>query len=259
MSMPHVTASQTALFASDLHLSLDAPETAEQALRLISTQAASADHLFLLGDLFEMWVGDDGIDSLSQQFSERLSQLSRAGTRVWLMRGNRDFLIDVPLPGKTGPRFSEQCGARLLEDPCLIDLQGTPALLTHGDALCTDDRVYQTWRATCRSPLWQQAMLARSLDERLAIGRQARQNSEAGKREMAGALADVNQDAVDAMLDAAGADLMIHGHTHRPAHHHWTHQGRARQRVVLTDWDAQANRGHLMRWASGQPHALAQD
>jgi len=258
MPMLHVTASQTALFASDLHLSQDAPETAEQAIRLLSIQAASADHLFLLGDLFEMWVGDDGIDSLAQQFSTLLRQLSTAGTQVWMMRGNRDFLIDVPLPGKPGPGFTEQCGAHLLDDPCLIDLQGTPAVLAHGDALCTDDEVYQTWRTTCRDPRWQQAMLSRSLDERKAIGRQARQNSEAGKREMAGALADVNQAAVDAMLDSAGADLLIHGHTHRPAHHHWIHQGRARQRVVLTDWDAKAHRGHLMGWASGKPAPMPQ-
>jgi UDP-2,3-diacylglucosamine hydrolase len=258
MSMPRVTATQTALFASDLHLSADALETAQQAMRLLSSQGPSADHLFLLGDLFEMWVGDDGTDTLAQQFSSLLRKLADSGTRVWMMRGNRDFLIDVPLPGRPGSCFTQQCGAELLEDPCLIDLQGTPALLTHGDALCTDDQVYQTWRSTCRDPRWQQAMLARSLNERIAIGRQARQSSEAGKREMSDALADVNQAAVDAMLDSAGADLMIHGHTHRPAHHHWTHQGRARQRLVLTDWDAQAHRGHLMGWTSGKPVPMPQ-
>jgi UDP-2,3-diacylglucosamine hydrolase len=245
------------LFASDLHLSVQTQATLEDALDQIARHSQDAAHLFLLGDLFELWVGDDGADAIAERFASMLSTVANSGTRVWMMRGNRDFLIDVPVPGFGGGAFSQRCGATLLSDPFPVSLHGEAALLAHGDALCTDDLVYQQWRQTCRNPAWQQGLLARSLAERFAIGRTARESSEAGKREMAGALMDVNQSAVDVAMDAAGASLLIHGHTHRPDVHRWQHRGTTRTRVVLTDWDASADRGHLLRWENGAPKAIA--
>ncbi len=245
------------VFASDLHLSVQAKATLEDALDQIARHSRGAAHLFLLGDLFELWVGDDGADAIAARFASMLATVASSGTHVWMMRGNRDFLLDVPVPGFEGGAFSQRCGATLLPDPFALSLHGQAALLAHGDALCTDDLVYQQWRQTCRNPAWQQGLLGRSLAERLAIGRNARESSEAGKREMAGALMDVNQAAVDAAMDAAGASLLIHGHTHRPAVHRWQHRGATRTRVVLTDWDASADRGHLLRWDNGEPTAIA--
>lgn len=245
------------LFASDLHLSVQAPATLDDALEQIARHAHEAAHLFLLGDLFEMWVGDDGADAIAATVASLLATVAKAGTRVWMMRGNRDFLLDVPVPGFDGGAFSQHCGATLLTDPFTVLLHGEAALLVHGDALCTDDLVYQQWRQTCRNPAWQQGLLARSLAERIVIGRNARESSEAGKREMAGALMDVNQAAVDAAMDAAGASLLIHGHTHRPGQHRWQHGAQARTRIVLTDWEASADRGQLLRWDKGVPRLIA--
>jgi UDP-2,3-diacylglucosamine hydrolase len=244
------------LFASDIHLDAAAPRTTERFLAALERDGPASAHLFLLGDVFEMWVGDDGADAVAARLRDTLGRLAARGTRVWLMRGNRDFLLDVPLPGSSGPPWTAGCGATLLDDPTPLDLHGVPALLTHGDALCTGDTVYQQWRRTCRDPAWQQAMLARPLAQRIAIGRAARDDSEAGKREKPGALMDVDQAAVDAAMDAAGASLLIHGHTHRPAIHRWQHVGLPRTRVVLTDWDAEADRGTLLAWRRGEPSTL---
>jgi UDP-2,3-diacylglucosamine hydrolase len=244
------------LLASDVHLAPEAPRTAERFLAALAQHGPDAAHVFLLGDLFELWVGDDGADPLAARLADALARLAGGGTRVWLMRGNRDFLLDVPLPRTGTQAFSAQCGATLLEDPCPVWLHGTDALLAHGDALCTGDLVYQAWRRTCRDPAWQQTFLARSLVERFALGRAARETSEAGRREQAGALADVSQPAVDATLDAAGATLLIHGHTHRPGRHAWRHHGLWRQRVVLTDWDADAGRGTMLSWREGRAQPL---
>jgi len=256
-AMLQIARDEPVLFASDLHLSVQAQATLDDALDQIDRHAREAAHLFLLGDLFEMWVGDDGADAMAERFAGLLSSVAAAGTRVWMMRGNRDFLLDVPVPGFDGGAFSQHCGATLLTDPFFVSLHGEATLLAHGDALCTDDLVYQQWRQTCRNPAWQQGLLTRSLAERLVIGRNARESSEAGKREMAGALMDVNQGAVDAAMDAAGARLLIHGHTHRPGLHRWQHGDQLRTRVVLTDWDASADRGHLLRWDNGAPQPIA--
>jgi UDP-2,3-diacylglucosamine hydrolase len=250
LRIPH---DEPVLFASDTHLAPEAPATAARFLDALTREGPRARHLFLLGDLFELWVGDDGADPLATRLADTLSALSARGLRIRLMRGNRDFLLDVPLPGAGAAPFSARCGATLLDDPCLIDLHGTPTLLAHGDALCTGDLVYQQWRRTCRDPAWQADFLARPLAERLALGRDARETSEAGKREQAGALTDVDPAAVDAVMDAAGASLLIHGHTHRPGTHRWHRGAAARTRVVLTDWDAGADRGALLRWEDAGP------
>ena len=251
--MPRIPRDEPVLFASDTHLAAEAPGTAARFLDALEREGPGAPHLFLLGDLFELWVGDDGADPLAARLAEVLRGLAARGVSVRLMRGNRDFLLDVPRPGASEAGYGARCGATLLDDPCPVELHGVPALLSHGDALCTDDLVYQQWRRTCRDPAWQAAFLARPLAERLAIGRGARETSEAGKREKPGALMDVNAAAVDAAMDAAGARLLIHGHTHRPAVHRWrTAAGVERTRVVLTDWDAEAGRGSLLRWEDGR-------
>lgn len=246
------------LFASDTHLAPDAPRTVDRFVAALERHAGAAAHLFLLGDLFELWVGDDGADPLADRLAALLARCAASGTRVWLMRGNRDFLLDVPVPGTTSRTFSARCGATLLEDPCPVVLHGERALLAHGDALCTDDHVYQQWRRTCRDPAWQRAFLERPLAERFAIGRAARESSEAGKREKAGALMDVNSRAVEAAMDAAGATLLVHGHTHRPEVHRWRSGGVERTRVVLTDWDADAARGTLLAWRDGRPQEIVE-
>jgi UDP-2,3-diacylglucosamine hydrolase len=244
------------LFASDMHLSAHAPRTAERFLRALDGHGGSAAHLFLLGDLFELWVGDDTPDPVADVLAARLAALSAGGVRVWLMRGNRDFLLGIPMTGGRTPRFDVRCGATLLPDPYPLDLHGEAALLAHGDALCTDDAVYQAWRHTCRDPAWQQAFLARPLAQRQAMGRAIRDDSEAGRRERTDALTDVNADTVDRVMAEAGVGLLIHGHTHRPADHRWRAGGCERRRVVLTDWDDAAGRGTLLRWEGGAARPL---
>ncbi len=250
--MLRIPRDEPVLFASDMHLAPEAPATAAMFLDALAREGPRVRHLFLLGDLFELWVGDDGADPLAARLADLLSTLAARGVGVRLMRGNRDFLLDVPLPGTGRAPFSARCGATLLEDPCRIELHGVPTLLAHGDALCTDDLVYQQWRRTCRDPAWQAAFLARPLPERFAIGRGARETSEAGKREKPGALMDVNAAAVDAAMRAAGATQLIHGHTHRPDTHRWHAGGVERTRVVLPDWDAATGRGALVRWEDGR-------
>jgi len=237
--MIEVAPDESALFGSDFHLSADDPQTAERVFSALARHAPQCAHLFLLGDLFEVWVGDDGADALADRFSTQLRQLADQGVRIWLMQGNRDFLL--------GPSFAARCKARLIDDPCPVILQGRAALLAHGDALCTDDIAYQQWRSTCRNPAWQTAFLARPLAERQQMGRQARQASEDGKRERTESIMDVNPASVASTLQDAGCAWLIHGHTHRPADHHSTVRGQAFRRTVLTDWSAAQARGGLLR------------
>ncbi|MEY4863676.1 MAG: hypothetical protein RLZ51_1771, partial [Pseudomonadota bacterium] len=138
--MIEVAADESALFGSDFHLSVDDPATAEQVLSALAQYGQHSQHLFLLGDLFEVWVGDDGADALAERFAAVLRSIGQGGTQMWLMRGNRDFLL--------GEAFAQRCGAQLIDDPTSVMLQGRTALLAHGDALCTDDLAYQQWRAT---------------------------------------------------------------------------------------------------------------
>jgi UDP-2,3-diacylglucosamine hydrolase len=237
--MIEVAAEESALFGSDFHLSVDDPATAEQVLSALAQYGQQSQHLFLLGDLFEVWVGDDGADALAERFAAVLRSIGQGGTQMWLMRGNRDFLL--------GDAFVQRCGAQLIEDPTPVMLQGRTALLAHGDALCTDDLAYQQWRATCRNPGWQQAFMTRTLAERQLMGRQARQASEAGKRERSEDIMDVNAEAVAQALEAAACAWLIHGHTHRPADHRTPIQGQILRRTVLSDWSAQDQRGALLR------------
>ena len=217
------------LFISDLHLSPERPDI----LRLFhdwitGLDAENTQALYILGDLFEAWVGDDEDDPELLSVPAALRSLAERGVPVFVMRGNRDFLL--------GSRFERASGSRLLEDPTRIELHGRTVLLMHGDTLCTDDHDYQAFRARVRDPHWQAAMLARPLEERRRIAAELRSQSEhstAGKRPE---IMDVNPEAVAAAFRERDVDLLIHGHTHRPAIHESVVDGRPRWRIVLGDW-----------------------
>jgi UDP-2,3-diacylglucosamine hydrolase len=263
------SAHEAALFCSDMHLGDHDPRTAAWFLDRLDAHARGVAHLFLLGDLFEAWVGDDQPDAAAQALIGRLAALTAAGTRVWVMRGNRDFLLDVPFPADAAQRPAESFGARtgavMLEDPCTVRLFGETVLLAHGDALCTDDADYQQARALARSPAWQRDFLRRPLAERLHIARELR--GESRRVQAARAMddvepGDVNDAAVDAALRAADAHTIVHGHTHRPACHRWQLDGAPALRRVLPDWHADGAHGvarggflraHASGWSSVGP------
>lgn len=220
------------VFLSDLHLSARTPNTLARCIRFLRVHGPRFSELLVLGDLFEFWIGDDAPDPDAVRVAACLRALAHDGIRVYLMHGNRDLLI--------GRAFCKAAGATLIEDPTvatLVRFGDRAALLSHGDAYCLDDVPYQAFRRQVRDPAFQAAFLAKPTAERLAFVRQARTASEEGKADKSMAIMDVRADAIDAALDSAGVDTMIHGHTHRPATHHWTHGGRARTRIVLPDWD----------------------
>lgn len=243
-----------ALFASDIHLHDADAGTADAFFAALAREAATASHLFLLGDLFEAWVGDDDTSAVGQRLASALAAISHAGTRVYLMRGNRDFLLDVPLErapdssdaSSDATPFSARCGATMLADPCPAVMFDAPALLAHGDAFCTDDAAYQAFRAQTRSADWQREFLRRPLAGRVASARALRARSESEKADKAEYLMDVNAGAVENAMRAVGARLLIHGHTHRPAVHRFALDGAQAQRWVLPDWDARGARGGML-------------
>lgn len=217
------------LFISDLHLAPDTPEANEALLKFLRETAPSADALYVLGDLFEVWIGDD---ALAGEFERRIAGAFRAladtGVPVYFMRGNRDFLI--------GRRFARASGMKILRDPTLIDLYGRPTLLMHGDTLCTDDVDYLRFRRKTRNPVAQWLFLARPLAKRLQIARDMRARSEQAKKGKAMAIMDVAPRAVEDVLRGNGYPRLIHGHTHRPARHELSVDGHACERWVLADW-----------------------
>ena len=222
-------AEKAILFISDLHLSGEEPAGTERFFRFLADTASASEALYILGDLFEAWVGDDDLeDPLHARVAAALRHLSARGVAVYVMHGNRDFLL--------GEGFCAASGTRLLPEPSVIDLYGSPTLLLHGDSLCTDDIQYQQLRAQVRNPDWQQAMLARPLAERRQIGRQLRAQSEVAKDGKAMAIMDVNGDAVAEAFRSSGCRHMIHGHTHRPSRHEHEVDGKTCLRWVLPDW-----------------------
>lgn len=216
------------LFISDLHLAQERPDTTARFERFLAGEAPGADALYILGDLFEAWVGDDGLAlPFNAHVAERLRTLS-LGVPLFFMQGNRDFLA--------AGGFLAAAGAQAIDDPTVIDLYGQRALLMHGDTLCTDDTAYQAFRAQTRDPRWQAAALAQPLAQRLAIAQGMREGSAAAKAGKSEAIMDVALPAVEAALDAAGCQLLIHGHTHRPARHEHDVKGTPCVRWVLPDW-----------------------
>ncbi len=218
----------TTLFISDLHLEESRPDITGAFLAFLNEKAPGAERLFILGDFFEAWIGDDERTPLQEQVASALKGLSNTGTDIFLMHGNRDFLI--------GDDFCQRAGATLLNDPTVIDLHGTPALLLHGDSLCTADVEYQRFRNAMRNPQMQQMMLARPLKDRQQMARQLREVSMAKNQGKAEAIMDVTPEEVVKELEAHDVQLMIHGHTHRPAIHELEANGKPARRIVLGDW-----------------------
>jgi UDP-2,3-diacylglucosamine hydrolase len=224
---------QRALFISDLHLSAERPDANRQFFRFLGDEAARAQALYVLGDLFEYWAGDDELkdpagDPLAAEVAQGLRRLTEAGIEVHLMHGNRDFLI--------AGSFCQASGASLLADPSVVAINGTASLLMHGDTLCTDDRDYQAWRRTARSESWQREFLAKSLSERHAAVGALREKSKQVISAKPAEIMDVNADAVRDAFRRHGVRRLIHGHTHRPARHDIDVDGVRCERWVLPDW-----------------------
>ncbi len=230
------------LYISDLHLSEERPAANERFFGFIEKEAAGADALYVLGDLFEYWIGDEDVDSpfnaIVVGFFRRLSD---AGTRLYLMHGNRDFLV--------GKRFAAATGGEILGDPAVKD----GVLLMHGDTLCTDDDDYQAWRRKARSPEFQADFLAKPLAERRAVVHGLREKS----KEVIGAkpadIMDVNEAAVRAAFERHGVTRLVHGHTHRPGVHRLEVGGRRCERWVLPDW---YGRGGYLEIAGDKPRLV---
>jgi UDP-2,3-diacylglucosamine hydrolase len=218
------------LFISDLHLSAGHPHSMAAFQRFMDTLAPQAEALYILGDLFEYWAGDDDMhDPFHAAVIDTLHDLAARGIKIYLMHGNRDLLM--------GDAFAQACHARLLPDPTLLDLYGTPTLISHGDKLCTDDVEYQQFRARVHSPEFQRNFLAQSLAERKAYIELLRQQSTSAKQGKDAAIMDVNDAAVAALLREYRYPRLIHGHTHRPNRHEHVVDGHSCERWVLSDWD----------------------
>ena len=216
----------SSLFISDLHLTEQRPEANERFIGLVEEKARGAEALYILGDFFEYWIGDDDLD---EPFNAVIAGLLRKlSIPLYFMHGNRDFLI--------GERFCAATGATLLEDPSVHEIQGVPTLLMHGDTLCTDDLDYQAWRRTARNPAFQAQFLAKSIAERRQAIVQMREKSKEVVAGKAAGIMDVNDAAVKEALRRHGVRRLIHGHTHRPGRHALDIDGERAERWVLPDW-----------------------
>ena len=225
------------LFISDLHLSEARPETLALFERFLRERPQPGDRLYILGDLFDAWIGDDDDAPLAQRVRQALAETSRRGVALFIQRGNRDFLL--------GRRFMRETGATLLPDPCRITAAGRPTLLMHGDLLCTDDIAYQKARRRLRNPLFQWLALRRSLAARRRMAAEYRRRSGEVTAMTPAEIMDANADAVIDYLQRHDATCLIHGHTHRPAvHEHRLPDGRPAQRYVLDEWHAD----HAAAW-----------
>jgi UDP-2,3-diacylglucosamine hydrolase len=238
------------LFVSDLHLSACRPETADRFVAFLAGPARPARALFILGDLFDYWAGDDDLaEPFNRRIGEALAGLTGAGTEVFFIPGNRDFLI--------GPAFAAATGIQLMDEPMVSDIGGMPTLLLHGDTLCTDDADYQAFRAMVRTQAWRDDFLARPLAERRARIEALRARSEGEKQTKSMAIMDVNDAAVAEAYRLHGVTRMIHGHTHRQNSHKLRVDGRACQRWVLGEWGAAGNAlacdADGCRWLSPAP------
>jgi len=216
------------LFASDLHLDSEAPWAIDAFLAFLAGPAREAEALYLLGDLFEAWVGDDDQSADNDRVCDGLATLTRAGVTTYAIHGNRDFLL--------GEEFTRRTGVKLLPDPVMIDLYGVPTLLSHGDVFCTEDVSYQQLRSIVRKPAWQRRFLSLPLATRRTLASAARAGSKAHTGRTIPTIMDVNAEAVLCAFRATGARRLIHGHTHRPAIHPSVVDGVSAERVVLAPW-----------------------
>ena len=216
------------LFISDLHLNDSSPHITRAFFHFLHTRAIHTEALYILGDFFDVWVGDDDDATLAQTVAHELNQLNQQGIAIYFMHGNRDFLL--------GKHYAQKAGMSLLEESVVIDLYGTPTLLLHGDSLCTGDAQYQQFRAMVRNAAWQQQFLTQSLSARRAIAAQLRETSQSMNSMKKEDIMDVTQDEVITQMQQAGVTRLIHGHTHRPARHVVPMNGPAGERIVLGDW-----------------------
>ncbi|APE32141.1 UDP-2,3-diacylglucosamine diphosphatase [Halomonas aestuarii] len=248
----------TTLLISDLHLHPGAPAITEGFLAWLDTRARGCDDLYILGDFFEAWIGDDLLDlvdrdptghaALAARVAAALRTLAEAGTAIHLMHGNRDFLL--------GERFAEAAGARLLPDPSVVTLGDRPVLLMHGDSLCTRDEAYMAFRRQARDPQWQAQILSMPITERIDLARQLREQSGEANSNKAEDIMDVTPEEVVKALQEHNVTTLIHGHTHRPAVHDLEIEGAPARRLVLGDW--QPDQGwEIVVEATGAPELRA--
>lgn len=236
------------VFISDLHLAPERPEIIDLFIRFVNDIASSADTLYILGDFLEVWWGDDDPATGYLGVFDCLADLAgNKNTEIFLMHGNRDFMI--------GKALAERCHFSIIDDPHRIQLQGRNALLMHGDTLCTDDIEYQQFRQMVRNPLWQKQALSKTLEERLQLAKNIREHSKQSTTEKQEYIMDVNQDAADKAFIENHVDLIIHGHTHRPAIHHKNVNGIDTTRIVLGDW---YKTGSYLRVRNTSPFVLQQ-
>lgn len=218
------------LFISDLHLDAGLPRVTHLLELFAENESSGAEAVYILGDLFEVWVGDDDDRPATRHFIDILRRMTATGTPVYVMHGNRDFLL--------GEKFCADTGCRLLPDPSVIELYGRRVLLMHGDSLCTDDVEHQKTRQLLRSEAWQNEFLARPLADRIGLAKQYRHMSREQTRNKPEAIMDVNADAVSKIMQEYDVDELIHGHTHRPAIHDISIDGKPARRIVLGDWNS---------------------
>jgi UDP-2,3-diacylglucosamine hydrolase len=236
MNSPHTDSTMqaqpetVALFVSDLHLQPAMAHTTAAFLEFLEQHASRTQQLYLLGDIFEAWAGDDDLDdAYNRRIVDALGRLRAKGVTLYWIAGNRDFLA--------GERFAQASGAVLLPDPYIARIAGRTIVLTHGDAWCTDDDAYMQFRAQVRDPVWQNQFLALPLQERKKIIESLRTGSQAAQRSKSYEIMDVNASAITELFEKSGTATMIHGHTHRPARHEQPHGDDKRVRYVLSDWD----------------------
>ena len=219
------------LFISDLHLDAERPHHLMALEALLDQHAGKADALYILGDLFEVWIGDDDDNDFNLSAISLFKTFSASGSKLYFMHGNRDFLL--------GDTFAEQTGGQLVPEGTVADLYGTQTLLLHGDCLCIEDEKYQQFRAMVRNPQWQQEMLSKPLEERRVIAQGMRMQSKQSAANNADNIMDVTESEVIKVMEEAGVHDLIHGHTHRPGRHAYEIAGRKVERVVLGDWTEQ--------------------
>ncbi len=229
---------QDIFFISDLHLALEKKEITQHFISFLNNQARNASTVYILGDLFDVWVGDDNNSSPLKEIKTELKQLTDSGTQVFLQQGNRDFLL--------GQQFCKETGITLLDDYAVIDLNGDKTLLTHGDLLCSDDIAYQEFRKKSHTVEWKQNVLSKPLFIRILAARWYRFRSYFHKRKKSQDIMDVNQQTVVNIMKEHDCLRLIHGHTHRPAIHDFEINGKTAQRFVLAEWKKEGV--EILRW-----------
>mgnify|MGYP001208570986 CR=1 FL=1 len=223
----------TTVFLSDIHVSDDHPEISEHLKEFLLEEASKTNIIYILGDLFEYWLGDDDPNPSFNEIKNLLKRLSDKNISIFFIHGNRDFLI--------GESFAEVTGCQILHDPHVIDLFGKKVLISHGDIFCTDDKEYQLFRNQTRDPAWKESILSKSLCFREEFAKQARLESSKHTSSKKNEIMDVNKDEILKMYEKYNVDIIIHGHTHRPAIHDIFYNGRSYQRIVLGDWYEQGS------------------